>query len=167
MEAIKNLIGDVSVIPASIMGFLLLWLIMAKLLFKPVKELLKAREDEIKGTYQAADGKLAEAEELRAGYDKRLAGIEAEAHARLQAAMREAEDAKNQILAEARAHAEDILRKGQENLEREREKMVYQLREEVVNLSIGAAGKLIGESLDEPKQRKLVIDFIDRIGTAK
>lgn len=162
-----NLIPEPAIIPASIMGFLLLWLVLAKFLFKPVMAMLQEREDEIKGTYDTAETERAKAEEFRADYERRLVGIEAEARAKLQSAVKEAEDAKNQIIAEARARSEEILKRGQEDLAREREKTLAEIREEVVNLAIGAAGKLIGESLDEAKHRKLVGDFIDRIGTTK
>ncbi|HEY3298809.1 MAG TPA: F0F1 ATP synthase subunit B [Armatimonadota bacterium] len=167
MELLKQLGIDPTVIAASIMGFVLLWIFLAKFLFKPVIGVLKTREEDIRSTYEAADGEKAKANEFRAEYEKRLAGIEAEARTRIQSAVKDAEDAKNQILAEARERSEDILRRGQEDLVREREKTLAQIREEVVDLTVSAAGKLIGESLDDAKHRKLVTDFIDRIGTSK
>lgn len=158
---------DPKVLPASIMGFLILWFILRKYLFGPVMELLKAREEEIKVTYETAETEKTRAEDFRAEYEHRLSGIEAEARARIQSAVKEAEDAKNQILSEAKTRAEDILRRGQEDLNREREKTLAQIREEVVNLTIGATAKLIGETLDDTKHRRLVSDFIDKIGAEK
>lgn len=154
-----------SIIAAQITGFILLWIVLARFLFKPVLALLDARRQEIESTYQNAEDERAKAEEFRADYEKRLAGIEAEARARMQEAVKEAQNAKNEILADAKSRSDDILRRGQEDLAREREKTLTQLREEVVNISLDAAGKIIGESMDQPKHRKLVGDFIDRIGT--
>jgi len=155
---------DPKVIAAQIAGFVLLWIVLAKFLFKPVLGLLHAREQDIKTTYDNAEGERAKAEEFRADYEKRLAGIEAEARSRIQVAVKEAEDAKNQIISEARGRSEEILRRGQDDLARERDRTLAELREEVVNISLAAAGKLVGESLDGPRQRKLVSDFIDKIG---
>ena len=158
---------DPKVMAAQVTGFILLWIVLARFLFRPVLALLRARNQDIKTMYESAEGERAKAEEFRTDYEKRLAGIEAEARGRIQVAVKEAQSAKNDILADAKSRAEDVLRRGQEELAREREKALAQLREEVVNISLAAAGKLIEESLDEARHRKLVSDFIDRIGTSR
>ena len=154
---------DPHVIAAQIAGFILLWLLLARYLFRPVMDLIQTRQQEIKSTYEAAENEKAKAEELRADFERRLAGIEAEARARIQEAIKQAEDAKNEIIADARRRSEDILRRGGEDLVRERGKILSEIREEVVNLSLEAAGKLIGETLDEPRHRRLINDFISRL----
>jgi len=154
---------DPRIIAAQIAGFVLLWWLLARYLFRPVMGMLAAREQDIKSTYEAAENEQARAEEFRADYERRLAGIEAEARAKIQEAVKQAEDAKNDILAESRQRSEDILRRGQEDLAREREKTLAQIREEVVDLSLEAAGKLVGETLDEPRHRRLIGDFISRL----
>ena len=155
------------VMAAQVTGFILLWIVLAKFLFRPVMALLHARQQEIKTTYETAEAERSAAEELKADLERRLAGIEAEARSKIQAAIKDAQDAKDDILSDARTRAEDVLRKGKDQLAREREKTLAELREEVVNTSLAAASKLIEESLDEAKHRKLVADFIDRIGTIR
>lgn len=166
-ELLHQLNVEPSVIAAQITGFLLLWLVLARFLFRPVLALMRSREEEIKSTYEDAENSRTEAEEFRADYEKRLADIESEARSRIQAAVKEAQDSKNEILADAKSRSDDMLERGRQDLEREREKTLAQLREEVVDISLAAAGKLIGEALDEARHRKLVNDFIDRIGTTK
>lgn len=165
MEAIRSLL-DPRITAATLTAFILLWIVLAKFLFKPVLGILDSRKQDISKTYEAADNERAKAGDLRTDYEKRLAEIEAEARLRIQTAVKEAQDAKDQILAEAKTRSEDILKRGQEDLVREREKTLVQLREDVVGISISAASKLIQESLDDTKHRQLVNDFIDRIGTA-
>ena len=168
MAELLHLLGiDPKVIAAQVTGFILHWILLAKYLFRPVLALLHAREHDIKSTYEEAEKERAGAEESRADYEKRLAGIEAEARARIQAAVKDAESAKNDILADARSRSQDILHRGQDELAREKEKTLAELREQVVDISLAAAGKLIEESLDEARHRKLVTDFIDRIGTTQ
>lgn len=154
---------DPRIIAAQIAGFILLWLLLARFLFRPVMGLLASREQEIKSTYEGAENERASAEEFRVEYEKRLAGIEAEARAKIQDAIRDAEDAKNDILGDARRRSEDILRRAEEDLAREREKTLAEIREQVVDLSLEAAGKLVGETLDEPRHRRLIGDFISRL----
>ena len=168
MEELFHQLGiDPRVMAAQVTGFILLWILLARYLFRPVLSLLDTRQQEIKATYEGAENERARAGDLKAEYEKQLAGADAEARTRIQAAIKEAESAKNDILADARSRSEEILRRGQEGLAREREKILAQIREEVVDISLAAAGKLIGESLDEAKHRKLVNDFVDKIGTAK
>jgi F-type H+-transporting ATPase subunit b len=152
---------------AQVTGFVLLWIILARYLFRPILALLNAREEEIKLSYENAETERAKAEEFREEYEKRLAGIEAEARARIQSAVREAEAARDQIVSEARGRSEDILRRGAEELAREREKTLAQIRTEVVDISLAAAGKIIGESMDDQKHRKLVNEFVDKIGAVE
>ncbi|MHB0998984.1 MAG: F0F1 ATP synthase subunit B [Armatimonadota bacterium] len=167
MEMLHQLGIDPKVLAAAITGFIFLWLFLARFLFKPVMGLIRARENDIKTSYADADAVKAEAQSLKTELDNRIAGIEAEARARIQSSIKEAQDAKDEIMADAKNRSEDILRRGQEDLVREREKTLAQIKEEVVNLSIGAAEKLIGDSLNDDKHRSLVNDFIDRIGTVK
>jgi F-type H+-transporting ATPase subunit b len=164
MGILQQLNIDPKILAASITGFLFLWAFLAKFLFKPIMAMLKARELEIKTTYANADEAKADALKLKSDLEQQVAGMEAEARARMQVAVKEAQDAKDEILADARARYEEILRKGQDDLDREREKTLVQLREEVVNLAIGAAEKLIGDSLNDEKHRLLINDFIDKVG---
>lgn len=152
---------------AQVTGFVLLWMVLARYLFRPMMALLKTRETEIKATYDLASADRASAEELKAEFESRLAGIEAEARVRLQAAIKEAQTAKDEMLAEARARVDDTLRRGEEELAREREKILAEIREQTVDLSLAAAAKIVGESLDEARHRMLVNDFIDKLGSAK
>ncbi len=166
-EILHTLNIDPKVMAANVTGFVVLWIILAKYLFPPVLTLLQARETEIKSAYENAEAERSAAEELKAELDRRLAGIEAEARAKIQAAVREGQSAKDDIQAEARTRAEDILRRAEQDLAREREKTLAELRERVVDISLAAAGKLMEESLDEARHRKLVKDFVDRIGSTK
>ncbi len=158
---------DPKIIASQIIGFVLLWMLLKKFLFGPVMGLVQSRANEIKGTYDQADAQLAAAEQLKVDLDARLAGIEAEARTRIQAAIKEAQVAKDDMLAEAKTRVDGMLKRGEEDLAREREKILAEIRGQTVDLSIAAASKIIGESLDEARQRKLVNDFIDQIGSAK
>ncbi|MDI6827572.1 MAG: F0F1 ATP synthase subunit B [Armatimonadota bacterium] len=167
MEALKQLGIDPKVMAAQVTGFIILWVILARYLFKPVLAFLDERQRQIRLAIDNANNEQAKAEQLREEFERRMAGIEAEARARVQAAVKEANVAKEEILTEARNRAESILQRGREDLAREREKILTQLREEVVNISLAAAGKVIEEALDEERHRKLVSNFIEKLEAQK
>jgi len=155
------------IMAAQVTGFILLWILLAKYLFKPVMALLKAREAELKAAYDKAAEERGQAERIRADVEARLAEIQAEDRARIQAAVAEAQSVKDEMIAEARARAEETLRRGEEDLARERQKILAEMRAQTVDISLAAAAKIIGESLDEDRHRRLVNDFIDKLGSAK
>jgi len=155
------------IMAAQVTGFILLWILLAKYLFKPVMALLKAREAELKAAYDKAAEERGQAERIRAEVEARLAEIQAEDRARIQAAVAEAQSVKDEMIAEARARAEETLRRGEEDLARERQKILAEMRAQTVDISLAVAGKIIGESLDEDRHRRLVNDFIDKLGSAK
>lgn len=126
--------------------------------------MLETRRQEIAGTYATAEQARNEMENLRRDYEKRLDTIETEAHERIQAAVKEAQTARDEIMADARARSESILQRGQDELARERDKTVAALREEVVDLVIRASSRLLDRSMDDVTHRKLIDDFISSVG---
>jgi F-type H+-transporting ATPase subunit b len=68
---------------------------------------------------------------------------------------------KARIIEEARSQAEEVRLRAAEELNRERAKMMVDLRSHVVDLTMTATRKVIGESVDETKQRELVERFIE------
>ncbi|MEN6519581.1 MAG: F0F1 ATP synthase subunit B [Armatimonadota bacterium] len=156
-----------TVIVVNIIGFLLLVGLLKKFLYGPVTAMLDSRKQEIADTYDTAERERSNMEGLRQDYEKRLAGIEAEAKEKIQAAIKEAHGIRDEILADARTKSESILTKGEEELAREREKTVAELRADVADLVIGASSRLLEESLDDKAHRKLIDDFISSVGEAK
>lgn len=167
MEILEQLGINPELILVNIIGFVLLLLLLKKFLYGPILQMLDARKSDIQATYDAAENQRESMEELRKDYEKRLAGIEADANERIQAAVKEAQGIRDEIINDARGKSEDILRRGQEELARERQKTIAELREEVANLAIGASSKLLERSMDTAAHRKLIDDFISTVGKAQ
>ena len=158
---------DPRVLIIQIGGFVLLVIVFKKFLFAPVLGVLQARQDEVRNLYAAAEAEKAKIEELRGDYEHRLADIETEARQRMQETVKEAQGLREHLLNEARANADKILSRAEAEIGREREKVLEELRREVVDLTIGAATRLVGESLDEPGHRRLIEEFIKSVGAEK
>lgn len=141
-------------------GFLLLLYLLNKMLFKPVGALLDQRQQDIASTYDKLEADRRQMETLRADYERRLAGIEAEAREKIQGAIKEAQSSRDQILQEAGMRSKEMLTRAEEQIRREQEQAMITLRQEVVELALGATSKIIGDSLDENRQRRLIDEFI-------
>jgi F-type H+-transporting ATPase subunit b len=150
----------------NIVGFLLLLFVANKLMFIPIGKVLDERQNDVKTTYDKIEAEQREMNALRSEYEQRLAQIEAEAREKIQSAIKEAQAARDQIIGEANTRARDLVSRAEREAEYEREQAIQAMREQVVDLALNAATKVIGDSLDNTRQRKLISEFIN-VGTAK
>lgn len=163
MEVFKDLGLDGRTILVNAAGFIILVLLLKRFLFAPVGRILKQREEKVAGTLAKVEAERLAMEKSRAEYEERIARIEQEARDRIQEAIREAGQIRNQLLEEARRQSQEIVERGKVEIEREKRKAIVALRDEVVDLAVGAAEKLLRERLDEAAQRRLVSQFIEEM----
>jgi len=148
---------------SQIVNFLILFLALRFLLWKPMLKMLNERKQRIAQGLEDAEQARKDRERAQAEYEERIKQAEQEREKILSKAAEEAEQAKAEALAQARAQAERIVAEGKEAVERERQQMLAELRSQVAALSIAAANKLIGEALDEQRQRRLIDEFFSGI----
>ena len=135
-----------------IFNFLLLVALLTKFAYKPLMSMLAEREQRIAGSLEAAEQERQEAAKLKEEYLKELAAARNQAQQIVEKANRLAEQNK-----------EDLLQAAKEELAREREKALQDLRSEVVALSVAAAGKILSQNLDAAAHAQLVDDFIEKL----
>lgn len=151
MEAI-----DIRLIIVQVIGFLILFFILKKYLFGRIIDLIKARENEIRGIYNGAEQDKNQASKLKSQYETRISEVEAEAHKKMQEAVLEAKEISENIINNTREQAGKIKEKANQEIEQEKKNALAEIRKEVVNLSIIATEKLIKESIDRNLAEKLV-----------
>lgn len=164
MEILHSLGIDPRLVFVQVFGFLILLWLLQKFLYKPVYGIIEERQQDIKNTYDQLDKDRAEMEATRRQYEERLAGIEAQAREQIQAAVKEAQELRAGIVSDAHKQAEALLEKARADSERERQRAFLEMRQQIADLAILAAGKVIGESLDAQRHRRLVDDFIASVG---
>jgi F-type H+-transporting ATPase subunit b len=149
----------------NIVGFVCLLLIANRLVFQPINKVLDERQQDVRITYDKIEAEQQQMQQLKTEYEQRLASIEAEAREKIQSAIKEAQGARDQIVSEAQTRSREMVTRAEQEVEREKQQALIAIREQVVNLALGAAHKVIGDSLDEKRQRTLIADFISA-GTA-
>lgn len=152
---------------AQILNFLILVVLLRAFAYKPVVNMLKARQDKIQESLDKADADAAEADKLLAQYKEKLAAAtkkaeEIQKNAEKRAAeFREAEEQK------VKADIEQMKKAAQADIERDRAKAVEKLRVEIVSLSMAAAGKIIAKNLDSAENEALITEFVDKLDKDK
>ncbi len=160
MEALGINLGYLLV---QILGITALLLILTAFVYKPMLRVLDERKARIaKGLEDARQASIA-----RENADMEAKRILDEARAEAANIRREAvvaaESAAKDVEVKAREDARGIMANAQTEATEERNRILADLRGQVAAISIAAANKLVGESLDEKRQHQLITDFFSRV----
>ncbi|MBR9977410.1 MAG: F0F1 ATP synthase subunit B [Bacteroidetes bacterium] len=141
---------------------LLLW-ILKLIAWKPLLSALESRETNIRDDLQRAEEGRIESERLLAEHRDLLRNSEVEARKILDEAKSTAESLRQSIIDGANQQSRQMIDQAKAEIRREKDTALSQLRIEVADLAVRAAGKILGEELDAEKHRKLVDDFIGNL----
>lgn len=164
MEALGINLGFLIV---QIIGFIILFLTLNAWIYKPMVNMMETRKQKIAQGLE--DARVAA--EARASAEKEAAKIIADAQAEAGKVVREAteraEAAGKDVKAAAEAEAARAREAALAEAELERTRILGELRGQVASLAIAAANKLVGEALDEKKQRALLDEFFSGVKSGK
>lgn len=139
---------------------LILFLVMRHFLFKPVKKLLDDRKNFIEeGVKTAEEAKLA-IERSQEEYDKRILEAKKESSEIISQARMYGEDLKSKAVQESKALAQAEYNKSIKAIESEREKTMKSMNDEIVDIAISAAEKVLREKVGEDTDKKMVKSLI-------
>lgn len=148
----------------SLVNLILLFLIVKKFLFKPVKKVLAERQAEIDGRYDSASEAQSKADESRKLWEEKLSGANAEADAIINKATEQAKFRGEAIVADAESKADGIIRTAQNEADLERRKAVDSIKREIVDVSGAIAEKMLEREINTDDHRALIDSFIENIG---
>jgi F-type H+-transporting ATPase subunit b len=164
MEALGINLGFLIV---QIIAFIILFLTLNAWVYKPMVNMMETRKQKIAQGLE--DARIAA--EARANAEKEAAKIIADAQAEAGKVVREATEratvAGKDVKAAAEAEAVKAREAAMAEAELERNRILGDLRGQVASLAIAAANKLVGEALDEKKQRALLDEFFSGVKSGK
>ena len=139
-----------------IVNFIILFVLLRLFLFKPVLKMLDERTKRTKDAMELAEVTKKEFEQAKVEVQQQIEKGRQEAQAIIAQAMQVGERLKEESRQEATKQAQVIVDRTRAELGAERDKIVGDLRREFVDISIAAAEKVIKETLDKEKHRKLI-----------
>jgi F-type H+-transporting ATPase subunit b len=149
------------VIGTNIIGFVIVVLVLRKLAWGPMLDMLDARRDKISADFNEASTARTDAEKIRTDLEAQLVDIKVIERERIQEAVKKGEEIADRVQGEAQAKAVATMEKAEHDIEVETQKAQMQLRDQVVDLAIKSSEKLLGKELDDDAHRKLIRDYID------
>jgi F-type H+-transporting ATPase subunit b len=146
-----------------IVNFLALFIILRAVAYKPIMNMLDQRRERIEQGLEEARKAKEALESAKADAQHLLDEKQAEAQQLADQTVSKAEEAAKQIRDEAHKQAAQVIEQAKAEAEAERNRTLGDLREQIVDLSISAARRLIGDGLDPARQRDLVREFFTQM----
>ena len=148
-------------IVTTVLGFFLLVVFLKKFFWSAILRMLDERRSTIEGRFRQIEQTQATLAGLQETLNRRLTVIDEEARAKIQQAILEGKRIAGEIQEEARAHAQAVIAKSKETIEIELAKAKVSLRDDLADLTVEAATRLLGERCDADADRRLVRSIID------
>ena len=148
----------------SLANLLILFILVKKFLFKPVKKVLEKRQSEIDEKYAVADEAALAAQKDKKEWEEKLQGVTAEADSILSTASENAKYRSEKIVAKAKEEADGILRRAEAEAELEYKKAADGIKREIVEVSGALTEKMLGREINTKDHRNLIDSFIEKIG---
>ncbi|MBQ4630169.1 MAG: F0F1 ATP synthase subunit B [Clostridia bacterium] len=148
----------------SLINLVLLFLIIKKFLYKPVRKVLQQRQNEIDTIYKEANDAKETAISDKNYWDEKLKNAENEADTIISDATSKANIRKNAILSEAKQTAEGIIRQAENDAELERKKAEAEIKTEIVDLSTALAEKILEREIKMDDHKELIDSFVENLG---
>ncbi len=145
-------------------NLLILYFVLRKLLFTPIKNMIDSRQKEIDDMYDNAEKNKAEAEEMRESYEKKLESATEESEEILRSAQRRALLREEEILKEAAEQARRTKERAEEQIALEKRQAMNDIKDEVSAIAIQIAEAVVARDVKAEEHEKLIDGFIDTMG---
>ncbi|MBU5454343.1 F0F1 ATP synthase subunit B [Caproiciproducens sp. MSJ-32] len=157
---------NLSTLIATIINFVILYLILKKFFFAKIATIIEEREELINEKLDNAEEEITKARILAIENEKILKKAREEGKLITQQEKAKADKIYHEIIEEANEEAKVIISRARKEIAREREKAEAQLKTQVVDLAMELAEKIIEKNVDEDKNRELIEDFIKKVGNS-
>jgi F-type H+-transporting ATPase subunit b len=144
--------------------FILLMVTLIKFAFPPILGFANAREKRIQDALDESKRQQEETAKLLEQQRAELIAARTEAQGIIVESRQAGERLRQELLNKARAEQEDLIARAKLEIVSERDKAIEAVRQQAVELALSAAARLIDQKLDAESDRKIVNDFLARLG---
>ena len=143
-----------------LINFLILMGVLTRFLYKPFLNILAARKQSIKDALDNAELTNRRADEKMEQYSKRISKVEEESREIIRTAKIKADAQARDIIEDARKEAGDIIAKAEKTIEKEKEKAMEDMKQEIAVLAVMAAEKIVEREIQRAGQEAIVEEVI-------
>jgi F-type H+-transporting ATPase subunit b len=144
----------------SALNFIVFFALIWTFAFKPVSRMLDERRERIEQGLKDAEQARRDRENAEAERVATLAEARKEANDILARAQRLAQETRDADIAATREELDRMRERATNEIEAEKQRAIGELRAEVADLALAAASRVVGESMTDERQRRLVNEFL-------
>ena len=165
MEGFQSFIGvDFWNALFTLLNTIALFLVAKKFLFVPVKKMIDDRQKEIDDMFAAAEEAKAGAEAMEQEYKEKLSQATETGERIVREAVARGQSREEEIIRQANEEAAAILDKAAADIELEKKKAINDAKDEISELAMAIAEKVVEREFGESDQSALISSFIDELG---
>ncbi len=137
--------------------------LLSKFAYKPIVAFLDSRAASIREELEGSEAKRKEAEDLLAQYKAQLDEGRVEVQKMIEEGRAVGEKLKREIVDKAADESKGLVKKAQEEIDREKKKALMELQEQVAELSVQVASKMIQSTLQPKDHEKLIENALAQV----
>ena len=145
-------------------NLLILYLVLRKILFHPIKRMIDSRQKEIDDMYESAEKDRSVAEHMRKDYEQKLEKATEESEEILRSAQRRALLKEEEILKDAEAQARRTKERAEEQIALEKRQAMNDIKDEVSVIAIQIAEAVVARDVKASEHADLIDGFINTMG---
>lgn len=142
----------------------ILFTLVKKLLFKPVMKVLDQRDAEIRKIYDEANQANEKAVNLEKEYSEKMAQARDEAGEIIKQATLSAQRREQEIISDAQEKATIMTKRAEAEIAQERKKAYQEIKNEISDISVAIAGKMVQREITAKDHEVLISQFIENVG---
>ena len=150
----------------SALNFIVFFALIWTFAFKPVSRMLDERRERIEQGLKDAEQARRDRENAEAERVATLGEARKEANDILARGQRLAQETRDADIAATREELERMRQRAASEIDAEKQRAIAELRGEVADLALAAASRVVGESMTDERQRRLVNEFLTSSTTA-
>lgn len=148
----------------TLLNTIILFLVIKHFLFGRVNKVLEDRQKDISSTYEKADETMENAKRLEADYSELMSNAKEKSAGIVKDATQKALKRSDEIIEQAKAEASNITHKANEEIELEKKRARSQLKNEISDIAVQIAEKVVEKEISQNDHERLINDFIENAG---
>jgi F-type H+-transporting ATPase subunit b len=146
---------------AQLVNFLILFGLLYLVAYKPILKMLDERSNKVRESLEQAEVIKAQAEKAQEEFKVQIAEASKQGQLVIERAAKTGDEIRERAKVEAQSEAEALLARAKADIRRERDEVIDELRKEFADLTILAASKVIGKTLDKSAHRDMINQVLE------
>ena len=145
-------------------NLIVLYLVLRKILFKPIMNMIESRQKEIDDIYSQAEDYLDRAKADKQEYEQKLDEVKQEGEEYMKKVVKRAQLREEEILREADDAASLKLKRAEELIELEKKQAINDIKDQVSDMAIEIAEAVIERDVKDEEHADMIDSFISSLG---